>query len=198
MERSHLHKTVELLEAKQPDRRIATMNATLGVYNPLYDRLVDLWLATTTSEPTQLVGSAQGLDRPCMFWPVDWAERRADWIEDYHAALRIHGPVGRHHRSNGTFQNLLRWLKKCPGPGNQLTARDMNSLYEMLVRHVDRHGFPSSPERHSLRQRQRVEAARPLHAAIAHACAARIRETGRPLSEQDLTEIMSALRRGRT
>ncbi|MEM9072951.1 MAG: hypothetical protein AAGE52_30870 [Myxococcota bacterium] len=176
-----------LLETK-PSAQVSAMNATLAVWNPLYDALVALWLRTVEGPApsfqreearTVLRKDAKGQPIaeggwPGRVWPSDWSTSRDLFLAQYRAALRSHGPSGRHHAEGSTFQILLRHLRACPADASALSERALASLRHALAAAVHKHGAPDSEAVRTLREEQRRIASLPLHADIAAALAARL------------------------
>ena len=80
-------KVAAAMNAMRPRPQIAVMRETLGVWYPLFDRLVALWCDTVDGDLPRLAPGS-GTDRavtggwPCRRWPADWAERRRTWLAD--------------------------------------------------------------------------------------------------------------------
>ncbi|GAA2685137.1 MULTISPECIES: hypothetical protein [Actinosynnema] len=100
--------------------QVETMRATLGVWNPLHDELVDLWASTVEGELPGLDehGAVRG-GWPCQVWPQDWAERRAAWFA---AAARAGERTGRHAHPRSNFTRLRSALARCGAAGDVVDA----------------------------------------------------------------------------
>lgn len=177
----HVATASELVEQLRKTRRstqVLAMNATLAVWNPLYDSLVSLWLQTVEGDVPRLgpdgktaVGGA-----PARVWPSNWTESRETWLALYRAALAKHNPTGRHHASRGTFQRLLGFLEECPADASALKDGALSSLRHHLACAVSRHGHPQHPSSSARREEQARIAALPVHGDIAQAFANRLAE----------------------
>lgn len=100
------------LRVRAVPAQVAAMRETLGVWHPLYDRLVELWAGTVEGELPEL--GADGTVRggwPCRRWPSDWEPRREQWLADA-AAAREHGDTTPHPKSN--LARLHAALERCP------------------------------------------------------------------------------------
>lgn len=148
--------------------RMATMLATLRVWHPLYDRLVELWADTVAGDLPHLVDDRVAGGWPCRVWPADWTERRARWLADFRAA----GPWTGNRRSN--FARLHAALLDCETDSAALSARDVGWVRRALANTVTRHGAPGSERRAALRATQLAVAARPTYASVAAALADRL------------------------
>lgn len=135
--------------------QVAAMNETLEVWNPLYDRLVALWLRTVDG------------DWPCATWPADWTEQRRRWLADYGRASREHTLCGEHRRPRGNFAVLRSALERCESDSSALSGRDVGRIRASLRRSVARWGTPGSPEREAVREQQRRWASLPAHRELA-------------------------------
>lgn len=120
--------------------RISAMLATLRVWNPLYDRLVELWCDTIDGDLPHLVDGVVAGGWPCRVWPADWRARREQWLADYDAA----GASPRPPRSN--FARLHATLVRC----DALSGRDVGWIRRALANTVTKHGEPGSERRAAL------------------------------------------------
>ncbi|MDA0180197.1 hypothetical protein OJ997_07820 [Solirubrobacter phytolaccae] len=81
------------LVAKRPQSRVAAMNATLAVWNPYADRLLDHWLETVVD------------GRVAAHFPPGWDDRGRALLDRFHALSRAHVPPRghRHRKENATI-----------------------------------------------------------------------------------------------
>lgn len=172
---------------------VATMNATLAVWNPLADRLVTLWLDTVEGEAPRLEAGAVWGGWPCRRWPSDWIERRDRWLADFVAAKEAHRFTGKHAHRKSNLRVLLDALERCPHDSGALGGRDVGRIRRALANATLRHGAPSSTSHASLRAEQGAIAARPLHAEVACVVAARLDtkppESGLPTLDEVLAPV---------
>ncbi|SDW67886.1 hypothetical protein SAMN05421504_1011231 [Amycolatopsis xylanica] len=152
------------LRAKVSSGQIETMLTTLRVWNPLYDRLVELWCETVEGELPRLDGDHVVGGWPCRTTPEGWAERRARWLLDHASA----GASPRNAKSN--FERLRRALEN----SDVLSARDVGWVRRALANTITKHGAPGSEARAALRGAQAVVAAKPTHAELARVLAGRL------------------------
>ncbi len=169
---------VEQLRRTKSSSQVMAMNATLSVWNPLYDSLVSLWLQTVEGDVPRLGSDGTTAEGgvPGRVWPSTWTESRETWLARYRAALVEHNPTGRHHNRRGTFQRLLGFLEQCPAEASTLRDGDISSLRHQLACAVSRHGHPQHPASSARRDEQARIAALPLHDHIAHTLANRLTE----------------------
>jgi hypothetical protein len=158
------------LESAEVNGQIAAMRETLSVWHPLYDRLVALWSETVDTDLPRLTAGGW----PCRRWPADWARRRAQWLADYDTACREHTRATAHAHRKSNFARLTTALRQCEHDSSTLSARDVGWIRRALANTITKHGAPGSESRTAPRAAQAAIAARPTHAAIAHAIASRL------------------------
>lgn len=157
------------LRAVQVGHQFGAMRETLGVWHPLYDRLVALWCETVDGDLPHLSEHAVVGGWPCRTWPADWAERRARWLDDYAVAAQ---DAGRHPKSN--FARLHTALLACERDSTALSGRDVGWIRRALANTVTKHGAPASASRAALRATQQAVVDRPTFAALAEELAQRL------------------------
>jgi hypothetical protein len=165
----------ESLRAATTKPAIAAMLETLRVWLPLFDRLVALWGDTVDGDLPRLTGSGV-VDGgwPCRRWPEDWPRRRAQWLADHATASARHSASKAHTHPKSNFARLHRALLTCEHDSAGLTGRDVGWIRRALANTIAKHGAPGSEPRAALRAAQAAVAARPTHAELAAALAARL------------------------
>jgi hypothetical protein len=167
------------LNAMTPRPQIAVMRETLGVWHPLFDRLVALWCDTVDGELPRLT-PGDGADGtvtggwPCRRWPAGWAERRRAWLADYGEAAADHQLGGAHRAAKSNFARLRAALEACERDSSALTGREVGWVRRALANTITRHGAPGSPSRTSLRAGQEEVASRPAYTDLARVVATRL------------------------
>ena len=168
-----------VLNAMTPRPQIAMLRGTLGVWHPLFDRLVALWCDTVDGELPRLT-PGDGTDVtviggwPCRRWPADWAERRYAWLADYREAAEDHQLAGTHRAAKSNLARLRAALQACDHDSSALTGRDVGWIRRALANTITRHGAPGSPSRTGLRAAQQQVASRPSYTDLARVVAARL------------------------
>lgn len=155
---------IQSMRAVRMPRQIAAMRTTLGVWTPLYDRLVALWCQTVDGELPYVDGS--GVVRggwPGRRWPEGWADGRARWLADYEATALHHKPSGRHAHRRSNFVRLRNALLT----SDALQARDVGWVRRAIANTVTRNGAPDSERRAAIRATQAVAATAPTNAGLA-------------------------------
>jgi len=203
------HEVAEALEARRPQAHVAAMNEALGIWAPLYDRLVALWLDTVEGSPPSHAMNPDGTPecdsrgrralvggQPCVRWPGDWEERREAWLADYEAAEARHRLARKHRKAKSNFSVLARALERCPSDGAALSAGEVSRIRHALAGTVTRHGVPGSDRRRSLRATQRAVASQPLHSDIAALVATRLRGCAQDVGIPDVTPYVAPARDG--
>jgi hypothetical protein len=170
------------LRSHEPRPQIAVMAETLRVWQPLFERLVDLWCDTVDGQLPHLAASPAGRAGaatvtggwPCGRWPADWAERRSAWLADYASAAGNYRLAGQHRSPKSNFARLRLALERCERDSSSLTGRDVGWIRRVLANTVTRHGAPGSPSRAAFRSGQVQVAIQPLHADLARVLAGRV------------------------
>ena len=166
------------LSAMTARPQIAVMRETLGMWHPLFDRLVALWCDTVDGELPRLAPSGQDGTVtggwPCRRWPADWAERRGAWLADYTKAAEDHQLGGAHRAARSNFARLRAALEACEYDSSALTGRDVGWVRRALANTITRHGAPGSLARTGLRAAQQQVASRPAYTDLARVVAARV------------------------
>ncbi|WP_424187108.1 hypothetical protein ACOBQX_04540 [Actinokineospora sp. G85] len=152
---------------------VAAMRATLGVWTPLYDRLVALWCETVDGAPPTLDSGTVVGGWPATRSRPGWAEERARWIADFDAARREHGFTGRHSHPKSNFARLSAALLRTPDPAG-LDGRELGWVRRALANTTAKNGVPGSAARERLRATQAEVVAAPTRAAVAHVVARRV------------------------
>lgn len=163
------------LRAVSVPPQIATMRTTLGVWNPLYDRLVALWCTTVDGELPRLdgAGAVHG-GWPCQRWSSEWAHDRSRWLADYQQVCSGNKFVGRHAHPRSNFARLRRALESCSNGGETLLAHEVGWIRRALANTITRHGAAGSQHRDTLRATQHMIANAPTYAALARVLARRL------------------------
>ena len=166
---------IEALDAVRPPPQVAAMNETLRIWNPLYDRLVALWLQTVSGDPPTLQRDPDPNHEvpvvvggwPAQRWPEDWADQRAALLADLKTARSAFDRCGRPDHPKHPMAVLRTALQRCPTDSSALSGRDVGRIRRALAGTIARHGLPGSEQRDTLRRTQAATAARPTHAEIA-------------------------------
>lgn len=182
---------VDKLCAVELPPRIATMNEALRVWNPLFDELVALWLATVDPAEVEVEDwphlrrdQAGALTRhadndqpvlagawPGKIMPAGWSERRQAWLEAYARAAAKHSRSAKHRHPKSNFARLRRALEAEPGT---LTRRELGWVRRALASTLTKHGAPGLPFRTQLRELQAEIADLPTHPEMAAVLIARL------------------------
>ncbi|RKT83265.1 hypothetical protein SAMN05421805_105252 [Saccharopolyspora antimicrobica] len=156
--------------------QLAAMRETLEVWNPLHDRLVELWCSTVDGALPHLDEERNEVRGgwPCRRWPDDWVQARIRWLDDYTRTCREHAPSGRHAHPKSNFARLRAALLACPVDSAELSGREVGWIRRALANTTTRHGAPNGELRASIRAAQAESIAAPTHASIAELVAARL------------------------
>lgn len=166
-------KVADGLRGAPPRPQIAAMNEALRVWNPLFDRLVALWLETVEGEAPRFDGEGTLTGGwPGRRWPGGWAPRRDAWLADYRAAAAATPRCGKHADPKSLFYRLREVLGRCTG--GAMGAGDECRVRYALAGTITRRGAPDSAALLRLRAEQRAVAARPSNVEIAGVLARRL------------------------
>ncbi len=149
------------LQQVEVPAQVAAMRDAITVWNPLLDRLVDLWLSTYVA------------GWPCQQWPGTWSADRESWLADFGVAAKAL-PTSRHLNERSPFTIMREALQRCPNDSTALSPRDVGRLRKAVDANVDRRGTPGSEPHVALRTQQQLLASKPTHRDIATAVADRL------------------------
>jgi hypothetical protein len=191
---------VASLRSRRPKQAVATMNETIRVWTPLYDRSVELFLETVEGDVPRLAISDTGqlirrADRnpiveggwPCRHYPADWAERARSLVEQYERERAAHRLSGKPEKPKENFARLRGYLVRCAVDPKGLNGRDVGMIRKILASYVTCHGAPGSERLSRTRAAQTRIAALPAHHELAQVLADRIeaRDAGEGLHDVD-------------
>ncbi|SDM53492.1 hypothetical protein [Allokutzneria albata] len=179
----------ESLRAVTMPPQLTAMRETLGVWTPLYDRLVALWCRTVDGELPTVDDQVVRGGWPCARYPDDWADERARWIADFDDTARRHLLSGRHAHPKSNFARLHAALRS----SEPLSARDVGWIRRAIANTVTRHGAPGSADREHVRAQQAAVVAAPTHVSLANVLLKRLDgvpvDSGVPSLDQLVAEL---------
>lgn len=158
------------LNAKRPQPRVATMNATLTVWHPYADALLDHWLETVVDG----VVAAR--------FPDGWHERGRALLARYDELVREHVPPSKHHNPKANAAILRHALadatayapKQRRWPVTVVPAPSPGLLRHAVDSMLAKRGAPGSERHAAVRAEQAAVAARPMHHQLARVVAGRL------------------------
>jgi hypothetical protein len=178
---------IKTLRSKRPNRSVEAMNEAIRVWNPLYDRTVELFMQTVEGEVPRLATSETGeLERradgnaiveggwPCRQFPEGWGQRARALVDEYERERATHRLCGKPEKPKENFSRLRGYLVRCASDPQGLTGRDVGMIRKILASYVTRHGAPGSERLASTRVAQARRATLPTHHALAQVLADRI------------------------
>ncbi|QJX00713.1 hypothetical protein [Frigoriglobus tundricola] len=166
--------TVAQLESIQPNQRVERQREAVGVWQPLYDRVVALFAETVEGPLPTLYVSPDGKTRveggwPCQQYAAGWPERARAVLADFKRLRAVHTLCkGPDSRKDG-FATLRRYLEQCVERPESLSGRDVGRIRAVLAGLITRRGAPGSErtaERSVLQARQTSAPGRHLLARI--------------------------------
>ena len=150
------------LLSRGTDRRLEAQHEALTVWNPLTDRLVELWL----SAPASGAGGPRITET--------WRRRAAELLAEYEELAAEHTVCGRHRRRGSGLGMLLARTRSAAEPGSFVTEAQARRLGRVLAAIVARRGRQGSPRLERLRDHELRTATRPSCAALARIAADRL------------------------
>ncbi len=162
------------LEMIPDNERALVQRDVLQVWNPLLDRLINLFVETVEGPlPAVTLGSGGQVQRdpggaelidggwPCQIYPPGWRERAQTWLADYGRLRASHRPCRRLERAQEAGTRLRAALARCVADPRSLSGREVGAIRRMLALIAAARGLPDSPRSQALRQRQAQHAKLP-------------------------------------
>ena len=195
--------TAKQIEATGQAAEIERMYGALGVWLPLYDRAVSLFLETVDGDPPSLRTSDDGVpvrdargapivqgDWPCQHYREGWREdARSAWME-FRNRLAGEDRCGTPRRS---IRQFFSFLEKCIEDPAGLTGRDVGKIRSVLASFAAKYGVPGSERHARLRAEQAAIVARPLHGALRRVIIARLGDHPTESGLESVDPIMAAV-----
>jgi hypothetical protein len=147
-----------------PQPQVAAMTEALEIWNPLYDRLVKLWLETVEG------------DLPGEKIPFGWELRRDQWLKEYDQAANLHRKCGKHKHAKSNFGRLRKALRSFQTSRVELTSHEWSWVRRALANDVTKRGLLDSPERGQLREEQKRQVDLPTRVQLADAVRKKLAE----------------------
>ncbi len=163
--------TMESLKKLPANQRILAQKEAIYVWTPIYDRMVSLFLETVTGEIPYLHCDADGKWQPgengafpvkggwpCQHYPIGWATRAQQLLDDYEKQRKAHKLCGKPEREKNSFAQLRGYLRRSIAQPQSLNGRDVGRIRMILARYAHKHGTPDSTARQQLREKQLKQA----------------------------------------
>ena len=162
--RHSVEQTVITLRERRPQRRVEQMMEALRIWQPLYDRVVSLFLETVEG------------GHPCRKYPNGWQDRAHSLLKEYESLRKVHTLCAKPDRPKENFFQLRGYLRLCVDNPVQLSARDVRMIRHILRCYTKSYGFPGSPEFLVRRAAQIRNAGLPTHAELTRVVLNRLQE----------------------
>lgn len=201
--------TARRLQAIRPNLRILAQREAVGIWTPLYDRLVALFLETVVGAPPKALKDDAGAWRrgaagqfvveggwPCAQYPTGWTERASALSRELRSAREAHRHGGRAARPRESLSTLFNGLVQVLENPAGLTRREQGRMRLVLARYVATRGLPGSDEATAQRDRQWRHATAPTHQEIAECVARRLSGLPRSAGVDDLSELSADIAPG--
>ena len=171
------------LRSKRPQKQVQRMKEAIGVWAPLYDRAVALFVET--------LGDANG--EPCLIYRPGWGARAQALLDDYGNARARHNLCGKPERRKENFFRLRQYLTKSIWDGSSMTAGDRAAIRHIVDAYIKRRGEPGSAALVAVREEQTRNAARPDHVNLAKVLAGRLEVVAPDEGVQDLDAVVAPI-----
>ena len=141
--RQTVNATIEDLNKISKAPQVEAQREALGVWLPLYDKLVDIILETVED------------GWPCQVYPAGWQARATALLSDYDRLLEKHPLcVNRHDPSRGGMGFLREVLRKSAKDNKELTGLEVTRARTILQSIEKKRGLPGSDRANRLRSLQ--------------------------------------------
>ena len=171
--RSSVGEVKESLKRIEPHPRVSAMNEALGVWNPLFDKLLAMWMETVVGEPPRLQEGKVTGGWPGEISPPGWADRRSAWLRDYRKAVAAHRLCGKHRHPKSNFSRLRKALE-CFQPKNRANPRELGWVRRALANAISKRGLPGSGEWTRIRTEQTLHLEQPTRVDLASQLCAKL------------------------
>jgi hypothetical protein len=147
--------TVDALRALKPNSRIMAQRESVTFWDPLYDRMVSLFLETVQN------------GWPCQVYPNGWRDRALALLGDYQELRKEHSLSRKLERPSKHYAQLRVLLGKCATNPHLLTGREVGRIRLILDGYIQKHGSPNSATHIQGRNRQAAAVSAPTFHEIA-------------------------------
>ena len=171
--------TIEALDRMAPQQQASAQADAILVWTPLYDRAVDLLLATVNGAPPRLDRDAAGRlrrderglslvggGRICRITPPGWPDRARALMAAYGAATLRQAASRRWQDTAGAFRRFLQAID-AHADGRTVPAGEQAHLERALAHFIAKWGVPTTDEHRARRMAQARQCTGPLHRDIA-------------------------------
>lgn len=135
--------------------RIMAFKEAVGVWIPLHDRVVALFLETVED------------GWPCQHYPADWQARAKALLDEYAELRKTHSLCGKIDKAKEFSSQLRQFLDRCVCDPKNLTGREVARIRTILNCYVANRGAPGSAQCIESRRRQAAAVSSPTWQAIA-------------------------------
>ena len=195
-------KAIQNLYATRDPVEIKAMREAILVWNPLYDRVVQLFAETVQGDLPSLNATPGGKPLrnehgnylvkggwPCQRYPEGWHKRVREVLEDYQRLRSRNQLCGKPERKTGAFARLRDYLRVCLDDPSNLSGADVGMIRLLLASIASKRGLPGSSRNQALRKMREGEAAHSTHRELSRVLIVRLQKLPRNDSF-DSTEAM--------
>lgn len=159
--------TRQILGNIESDIGIRVQRETIAIWNPAYDRMLDLFLETLEGDMPSIALDAFGSwvnkenrkfnvsgGWPCKKYPDDWTGRARQFLDEENELRKVYKLSSRPYRKDDSYFQLRSYLEICVRSPADLNGRDVGRIRLILARALTKRGIPSSKKHAELRQLQ--------------------------------------------
>ena len=199
----NVQETAAQLSNVKAQTGILAQREAVGVWGPLYDALLSLWLETVKGPRPALATEdcrpdAQGRwpvigGWPCQFYPGDWNERAQKLLYELEQAYRNAALCQKVRKKGQAFFTLYSALKKQLHDPQSLSGKEVGRIRLILARSLHKHGMPAALKRENWRKQQQQDVAAPLYVEIAQQICQRLEAYPQEDALEDLEALLAPL-----
>lgn len=200
---------IAALQNKEPQTQVARMNETLRVWNPLYDRVVGLFLETVEGPEPRMAADASGAllrdpkgqpivegGYPMRRLPEGWMGAAESLHAEVERALHEHPLCTKPRDDRSNLGRLLELLDELVRNNGALTTPRVLRLRQALAGYMSRHGGPGSERLARVREEQARVAALPALSELVDLLIARLQPFAESKGIPDLELALEPVRAG--
>jgi hypothetical protein len=198
--------TIRRLNDIRPNARVLAQREAVGIWTPLYDRLVALFLETVIGDPPVAGKDAGGAWQrgstgqfvirggwPCAQYGENWRDRATLLMDEVRAARASRQLRGKASRSNESFATLIDGLGRILADPASLSGRDVGRIRLVIARYIAKRGLPGSAAAREMRERQIGHATAPTYQEVARHVSRRLTKWPQHEGLDDLADVVSAI-----
>jgi hypothetical protein len=183
------------LESVDPNQNLLAQREAIGVWRPIYDRVVALFLSIVEGDVPRLVTDESGTRTavggfPAQALSAEFLTQAEALLSEYAAARETNTQCNRPRRKDN-FAQLRGFLDKAVVE-TSFTDADAARIRVLLARYITRRGLPGSAEVVDLRERQQQQIAGPIFSELAKVVVDRLKSHAKSGGIDDVANVAQA------